>query len=252
MNALRIALIGITVTFWGPRIGQGLLHEFEGWVIFLLCIAVLAGEVWVLMRIGTGGLFHFEVFGRAHGALISGPMRLTAPGIAAVALSVLLAVVFGTGVIDQRPEITPAHPPFATFPPVLGTWHGQPRSLEPDILQGLQLSDYWLADYTRDDDKVPVNLYIAYYDNQRVGSSTHSPSNCIPGGGWQIVNKTIKTITLADGESVNLTRLLIRKANISQLVYYWFDERGRILPKPITLNGTCLRMRSPCTAQMGH
>jgi EpsI family protein len=78
-------------------------------------------------------------------------------------------------------------------------------------------------------DRDPVNLYIAYYDSQRVGTTTHSPSNCLPGGGWQIVQSRVVSLRLAKGTMLNVTRLVIRKASSAQLVYYWFDERGRNL-----------------------
>ena len=95
------------------------------------------------------------------------------------------------------------------------------------MLDGLQLSDYVLADYASDNEKSAVNFYIAYYDTQRVGSSTHSPSSCIPGGGWQIKERSVKTIPLANNDSVTVSRFLIKKNNVSQLVYFWFNERGR-------------------------
>ena len=111
---------------------------------------------------------------------------------------------------------------------MLGAWHGKALPIEPEVLQSLQLSDYWLADYSRDGDKAPVNFfYIAYYATQHVGSMAHSPSNCIPGSGWQIVSRKIKTVTLPDQQSVTVSRLLIQKASIKQVVYYWLDERGR-------------------------
>jgi exosortase D (VPLPA-CTERM-specific) len=227
MNSLRIAFIGITVDVWGGRMAEGFVHDFEGWVIFLLCVALLMAEVWVLLRIGKRGRFRFEYLGPARGALVSGVIPLTAPVVAGFTLSVLLALLLGTGAIDRRAELEPRHPPFFSFPLVLNEWKGRPLSLEPEMLRTLGLSDYWLADYRRGGDKVYVNFYMAYYSRQRVGSEAHSPANCIPGGGWQIVSGKVKTIVLAGGESLSVSRLLIRREGIQQLVYYWFDERGR-------------------------
>ena len=39
MNSLRIGAIGITVEYWGPKMAQGLLHDFEGWVVFMFSTA---------------------------------------------------------------------------------------------------------------------------------------------------------------------------------------------------------------------
>jgi len=229
MNSLRIALIGITVNLWGQEMAEGFVHQFEGWVIFLFCVALLMGEVRLLLNVGTRGTFHFEVFSLAHGPLFSGFPRFSGPVVAALALS--LATLLGSSILDKRTEIIPDHPPFSSFPVTLDKWHGSPSALEADVLQGLQLSDYWLADYNNDSDKAAVNFYIAYYASQRVGSSTHSPSSCIPGGGWEIVSRTVKNISLNSGESmgksIQVSRMFIRRRGISQLVYFWFDERGR-------------------------
>jgi exosortase D (VPLPA-CTERM-specific) len=229
LNALRITFIGLTVDLWGTHMAEGFLHVFEGWSVFLICIAVLMGETWGLMQIGRRGQFHYEYFGRAHGPFFKGKPVLKAPGIIALACALLFALLFGSGLIEQRNEIIPFHPPLASFPLTLGDWHGEPQSLPPDILQALRPSDYLVADYRRGEDSVPVNLYIAYYASQRAGAMIHSPSNCIPGGGWQIENSHTQKIQLTNGTKIELTRLLIRRGDAAQLVYYWFDERGRDL-----------------------
>ena len=48
INSLRIGLIGITVEYWGPAMAEGLLHDVEGWFMFMLCIAQV-GPVPVLV-----------------------------------------------------------------------------------------------------------------------------------------------------------------------------------------------------------
>ena len=41
MNSFRIGVIGVLVDSYGIEQAEGFLHFFEGWVIFLLCIAIL-------------------------------------------------------------------------------------------------------------------------------------------------------------------------------------------------------------------
>ncbi len=227
MNSLRIALIGITVNFWGIEMAEGFLHEFEGWVIFMVCTALLLIETYILTKVGTTGHFRTEIFTIPQGKIISGRLHLASPIYAASLLCIIMAVLFGTQLLSTRSEIIPEHKDFAFFPTTIEQWHGKQLNLDTDIAQGLQLTDYLLANYTKENEASPINLYIAYYANQRIGSSTHSPANCIPGGGWQIADKSVKTITVADGKQIMVSRLLIRKGDIAQLVYYWFDERGR-------------------------
>ena len=41
MNAVRIGIIGILVDRYGVAQAEGFLHVFEGWVVFLSCLAIL-------------------------------------------------------------------------------------------------------------------------------------------------------------------------------------------------------------------
>ena len=43
MNAVRIGIIGILVDRYGVAQAEGFLHVFEGWVVFLSCLAILFG-----------------------------------------------------------------------------------------------------------------------------------------------------------------------------------------------------------------
>ena len=44
MNGFRIGLVGILVSKWGAEQAEGLLHLFEGWVIFIACAAFISGR----------------------------------------------------------------------------------------------------------------------------------------------------------------------------------------------------------------
>jgi len=229
LNALRISVIGITVDMWGQEMAEGFIHAFEGWTVFIFCLLILLGETWVLQRIGQPSHFRYDYLSLPKGQLSGGIVKRHAPAISALVLTGLLAFIFGLNQIEQLPEIHPTRPPLTAFPTSIDSWQGTPTALTPDILDALQLTDYWLADYKSDTEATFVNFYIAYYESQRVGATTHSPSNCIPGGGWQISKSEVKTVRLTSGVDIKLTELLIRRGDDAQLVYYWFDERGRDL-----------------------
>ena len=56
--------------------------------------------------------------------------------------------------------------------------------------------------------------------------SRHSPSDCIPYSGWNITS--FQRTTYVDNEmNWPLNRVVIQKNTTKQLVYYWFNERGR-------------------------
>jgi len=51
-NSMRIALTGVLWIKWGPTAAEGFLHDFSGFVIFLISLVVLFGEMWILSKIG--------------------------------------------------------------------------------------------------------------------------------------------------------------------------------------------------------
>ena len=112
------------------------------------------------------------------------------------------------------------------FPDSLGEWRGRPSSLDRQTEHFLGLTDYILSDYVRRDGR-SVNLYVAYYANQKTGTSPHSPSVCIPGNGWAITSLERTSYRNADASvSLPLNRVVVAKGESKQLVYYWFEERG--------------------------
>ena len=121
---------------------------------------------------------------------------------------------------------------FNTFPLVMDAWSGRDALIEDqNILNSLGADDYFLAEYwNRDFGGAPVNLWIAYYEEQRKGRAVHSPRACLPGGGWEI--ESIEEFPLENvgpaGETYIINRSVIAKGDLRQLVYFWFVERGRI------------------------
>ena len=97
-------------------------------------------------------------------------------------------------------------------------------------LRALQLNDYLMARY-RGPAPQPVELYVAWYDSQRAGRSVHSPRTCLPGGGWQIneFDQVEVPGVAVDGEGLRVNGALIAMGPNRQLVYYWFQQRGRVM-----------------------
>lgn len=51
-NAIRIMGAGILAHRFGPAAAEGFLHEFSGWAIFLVALALMFGSHFILRRIG--------------------------------------------------------------------------------------------------------------------------------------------------------------------------------------------------------
>ena len=59
----------------------------------------------------------------------------------------------------------------------------------------------------------------------------HSPRACIPGGGWEIVKLENKTLRFKSNKlnPFKVNRVVIKRGEDTQLVYYWFKQRDRLL-----------------------
>ena len=111
----------------------------------------------------------------------------------------------------------------------LNAWQGHRDYIDPIYLNTLKLTDYIVANYIPADDPASVNFYSAYYQSQRKGASVHSPRSCIPGDGWQITSFEQRNFPelQIQGEPLRVNRAVIEKGDYKQLVYYWFQQRGR-------------------------
>jgi exosortase D (VPLPA-CTERM-specific) len=232
MNSFRIAVTGLLVTTYGNAAAEGFLHYFEGWVIFVACIALLFLEMAFFARLGRRRLadvFTVEIPELSDLRLLAAGRGIGAPLLAATAM--LLAGAVGSLVIHNREESVPVHPSFATFPRTIGEWRGQDEVIEQPVLDQLQLTDYLIVNFDRAADGALAQLYVAYYDSQRKGASVHSPRACLPGGGWRIDDMSRMDIpgVRPDGSALAVNRARISLGSEKALIYYWFMQRGRYL-----------------------
>jgi EpsI family protein len=136
----------------------------------------------------------------------------------------------------ERVHARPERPAFSGFPLELNQWHGYPGRLDAEYLDVLKLDDYLLADYF-DSEQRAVNLYASYYAIQANGNSAHSPKACIPGDGWEIHSFDSHAMPGVKWDSgpVIVNRVLVQKGEHRSLVYYWFQQRGRIVTGEYTV-----------------
>jgi EpsI family protein len=71
------------------------------------------------------------------------------------------------------------------------------------------------------------STYVGYYDRQVQGKTIHSPKNCLPGAGWEIMTSGTTTVQAASGPAT-VSRVILGNNGTRALVYYWYQGRGRI------------------------
>lgn len=227
-NSLRIAAVGVLVERWGIGMADGFLHYFEGWIIFMACLMFLLAEVWLFERLGArrGVLDALNVPVIRGGGAVPASKVMRHPLIFALPVLVLASVAVSG--IGDREELRLDRLPLTAFPLLLDDWRASESRMDVEVENSLGLDDYVIADYRRDETDV-VNFYAAFYGSQRKGVSPHSPQVCIPGGGWLITGLSRLPVMLAFSSEggFDVNRVIIERAGQRQLVYYWFEQRGR-------------------------
>ena len=259
MNSFRIGVIGVLVDSYGIEQAEGFLHYFEGWVIFILCILIL---------FGLARLMQFAVGDRRP---IAEALDLSYEGIwpqvskvfsmrrsLAIVLTGLLVAgaAIGWSVVPDRGSVIVKRDPLVLFPSQLGGWRsGVPDRLTPEIEAVLGADDYYSVNFVNPKFKAPVSFFVAYYEKQTEGAGIHSPEVCIPAGGWEMSRIKRMEIPLETAVAkttvgtVPVNRAVIQKGLSKQVVYYWFEGRGRrvtndYIAKALTLFDAITRSRT--------
>ena len=110
-------------------------------------------------------------------------------------VSVLLLLSAGVIAKASRIEDVPPREPFIAVPHA-DRMRGAEQDTErfsDEILKVLGADDYLSRFYYTEN--AMVGLYVGYYKSQRQGDTMHSPLNCLPGAGWQPLDKSYLPIT---------------------------------------------------------
>ena len=84
-----------------------------------------------------------------------------------------------------------------------------------------------------------MNFYVGYHATQirEEGGGSHEnaihpPAHCLPGSGWDIIASSTVALDLPGmpgGGPHHVKRLVVAKGDFRQLVYYWYQSRGRVI-----------------------
>ncbi|SNS78323.1 VPLPA-CTERM-specific exosortase XrtD [Tropicimonas sediminicola] len=233
MNSVRIAVAGLIVQHWGPSHLEGFSHFFEGWVIFVISVALLFLLARMLMLLsfrGAGARREALDLDLANIWPQVNRLKLIMPSpsmIAAFLLPLAGALTFAS--LPERGVGEIERTPFALFPTELGPWQSGPSiALDAPVARRLAADDYHSVNLYGTDSPAAVNFFSAWYADQSKGG-VHSPEICLPGSGWEIAS--LERVDIApelgwDGR-FNINRAVIQKGMVRQVVYYWFEQRGR-------------------------
>jgi len=115
----------------------------------------------------------------------------------------------------------------------------QNQKISEEELRIAGMSNYVARSYSRD--SVPTfTTLVAYYDRQTRGKSIHSPRNCLPGAGWEVLSGGTQTVS-ANGASYVVNRYILKNRSARAVVYYWYQGRGRVVANEYAVKWNLLR-----------
>lgn len=233
MNSVRIAIAGYIVNNYGLEWIEGFSHFFEGWVIFVSCIAILFLLARVLLFFQPIKMSLVEALDLDFDGIGTQAMRLQYmyASKALIAGAVLMLVSVGLWqAMPERGTSAIERESFTTFPRQFGDWRqaGLPRMLTASVVRSLGADDYHQITLTNPEAAADVGLFIAWYNDQSKGG-VHSPEICLPSSGWEIawLERSDITKKMDWPTPFNINRVIIQKGETRMLVYYWFEQKGR-------------------------
>jgi EpsI family protein len=114
-----------------------------------------------------------------------------------------------------------------TIPETIEDWTGTTdRKLPPNILNTLKATSYLQRIYRRG--RSELELFVAYYAEQRAGESIHTPKHCLPGGGWEVAE--MGTISVPFGKTnATVNNYVVQQGNERLRILYWYHSKSRVV-----------------------
>ncbi len=157
-------------------------------------------------------------------------MRFSRTSIALTALLGLQGLLYYA--TAARPELTPNPAPLAAFPQRVGAWQSiKDIPLEAEVLDVLKADDTLNRVYVMPGSDTPAYFFIAFFKTQRTGSAPHSPKNCLPGSGWEPVEKpgVISIGVPGRPTPVVANRYVVARGDDKSVTIYWYQSHDRII-----------------------
>jgi exosortase D (VPLPA-CTERM-specific) len=229
INSFRIAAVAVLVGYFGSQMAEGFLHQFEGWVVFIVGTLFLGLEIVALERFRWSKVEMESIMDRpVTSEHVADPFKISLPLILTVLVCVGTLGVTTLIASEYRSTPNPVRESFAEFPPRIDRWTAQRGQLGPGIVDTLKATDYYIGDFVETSGSPSVNLFVAYYDSLSKGAAIHSPRVCLPGSGWEFAWFEERDFSeLATGVPGTYNYVLVQKGEQKILMYYWFQQRER-------------------------
>src|SRR6476469_4279378 len=144
----------------------------------------------------------------------------------AVTTALLAGTLMISGLTARRIAEPLATPLDSIDPQIAGWTAAGDQTLDAPTLRALDATSYLSRKYRKGDSQLDV--FVAFYAQQRAGESMHSPKHCLPGAGWEIWNYQTADIPV-DGQTFKVNEYSISHEGMRMQMFYWYQSRSRIV-----------------------
>ena len=141
-------------------------------------------------------------------------------------VALLVGTIFLSDLTARRIP-SPLAVPLDQIAPAIDGWTAfKDQQLPPGTLHALDATSYLSRTYRKDSREMDV--FIAFYAQQRAGESMHSPKHCLPGAGWEIWQHD-SAIVPTDSGRYEVNKYSIQNSGTRMLMFYWYQSKSRII-----------------------
>lgn len=141
------------------------------------------------------------------------------------AFVLLLGCAFVWQTRGQSP--VPLSGPLKTTLPKFAGYQAFDQTIGDEERRVAGMTDYSARFYSHDSIPAFFTL-VSYYDRQGQGKTIHSPRNCLPGAGWEVLRGDERTLDV-DGTRHVVNHYILKNGAATSVVYYWYQGRGRVV-----------------------
>lgn len=231
-----LRIIGIVwISNTGGTESVSLFSEMTSGVNFLAAGIVFQGCMFLIVQIIFSREFNKQIHNKMQSVKFSAfvsnfpEMRSSFSAVVSTLLIIFSTIFISFYSIPKDRE--PNRLSFDYFPRVIGAYTAKEIPADPVQLESLQLSDWLSLEYASLTASGKLNVWIAYYSNQKPGASIHSPKACLTGGGWEMIDGQVFNLTglAVDGKNIAVNRAIMQQGHLRQLTYFWYNLGGSIV-----------------------
>jgi EpsI family protein len=149
----------------------------------------------------------------------------------------LVGYLFVAGARGQR--AVPLAQPLDRVLPSVDGYQVREQKIGDEERRVAGMTNYVARVYMRDSVAAFTTL-VSYYDRQTRGKSIHSPKNCLPGAGWEVLTGGTAPVT-SNGSQYVVNRYVLKNGATRAVVYYWYQGRGRVVASEYAVKWNLLR-----------